>query len=111
MKSSQIKKYFSSSQDDEGERDVTTYTVLILEKSSVQINDLTPDTTYMFRVQALSPEGSPGSYSVEHEFHTSPLGTSSLEVYGRSNSFCPLVRTLMSHARVDKCFSLSDLRS
>uniref|UniRef100_A0A3B3ZXP0 receptor protein-tyrosine kinase n=1 Tax=Periophthalmus magnuspinnatus TaxID=409849 RepID=A0A3B3ZXP0_9GOBI len=56
-----------------GERDVTTYTVLILEKNSVQINDLSPDTTYMFRVQALSPEGNPGSYSMEHEFHTSPL--------------------------------------
>uniref|UniRef100_A0A672H3A1 receptor protein-tyrosine kinase n=1 Tax=Salarias fasciatus TaxID=181472 RepID=A0A672H3A1_SALFA len=56
-------------------RDVTTYTVLILEKSSVQINDLTPDTTYLFRVQALGPDGNPGSYSVEHEFHTSALGT------------------------------------
>ncbi|XP_008287255.1 ephrin type-A receptor 2a isoform X2 [Stegastes partitus] len=65
--------------DDEGERDVTTYTVLILEKSSVHINDLTPDTTYMFRVQALSPEGSPGSYSVEHEFHTSPLAESQVQ--------------------------------
>ncbi|KAM4587998.1 ephrin type-A receptor 2a [Odontesthes bonariensis] len=59
--------------DVDGERDVTTYTVLILEKSSVQINDLTPDTTYMFRVQALGPEGTPGSYSTEHEFNTSPL--------------------------------------
>ncbi|TKS71303.1 Ephrin type-A receptor 2 [Collichthys lucidus] len=59
--------------DDDGERDVTTYTVLILEKCSVQINDLIPDTTYMFRVQAMSPEGNQGSYSVEHEFHTSPL--------------------------------------
>jgi len=68
-------------QDDEGERDVTTYTVLILEKGSVQINDLTPDTTYMFRVQALSPEGHPGSYSVEHEFLTAPLGTSSCNIY------------------------------
>uniref|UniRef100_A0A8C9ZR98 receptor protein-tyrosine kinase n=1 Tax=Sander lucioperca TaxID=283035 RepID=A0A8C9ZR98_SANLU len=65
--------------DDEGERDVTTYTVLILEKSSVQINDLTPDTTYMFRVQALSPEGHPGSYSVEHEFLTSPLAESQIQ--------------------------------
>lgn len=60
---------------------MTTYTVLILEKTSVQINDLTPDTTYMFRVQAMSPEGHPGSYSVEHEFHTSPLGTSRHKVY------------------------------
>ncbi|XP_028261453.1 ephrin type-A receptor 2a [Parambassis ranga] len=65
--------------DDDNERDVTTYTVLILEKSSVQINDLTPDTTYMFRVQALSPEGNPGSYSVEHEFHTSPLAESQIQ--------------------------------
>lgn len=65
--------------DDEGERDVTTYTVLILEKNSVQINDLTPDTTYMFRVQALSPEGNPGSYSVEHEFLTSPLAESQVQ--------------------------------
>ncbi|XP_041815871.1 ephrin type-A receptor 2a [Chelmon rostratus] len=65
--------------DGDGERDVTTYTVLILEKSSVQINDLTPDTTYMFRVQAMSPEGNPGSYSVEHEFHTSPLAESQIQ--------------------------------
>ncbi|XP_056260035.1 ephrin type-A receptor 2a [Seriola aureovittata] len=65
--------------DDDGERDVTTYTVLILEKNSVQINDLTPDTTYMFRVQALSPEGNPGSYSAEYEFHTSPLAESQIQ--------------------------------
>ncbi|XP_041638942.1 ephrin type-A receptor 2a [Cheilinus undulatus] len=65
--------------DDDGERDVTTFTVLILEKSSVQINDLTPDTSYMFRVQAISPEGNPGSYSVEQEFHTSPLAESQVQ--------------------------------
>ncbi|XP_074523445.1 ephrin type-A receptor 2a [Halichoeres trimaculatus] len=65
--------------DDDGERDVTTYTVLILEKSSVQINDLTPDTSYMFRVQAMSPEGTAGSYSMEHEFHTSPLAESQVQ--------------------------------
>ncbi|TMS19549.1 Ephrin type-A receptor 2 [Larimichthys crocea] len=65
--------------DDDGERDVTTYTVLILEKCSVQINDLIPDTTYMFRVQAMSPEGNQGSYSVEHEFHTSPLAESQIQ--------------------------------
>uniref|UniRef100_A0A667WY67 receptor protein-tyrosine kinase n=1 Tax=Myripristis murdjan TaxID=586833 RepID=A0A667WY67_9TELE len=62
--------------DDDNERDVTTYTVLVLEKSSVQINDLSPDTAYMFRVQALSPEGNPGSYSMEHEFQTLPLAES-----------------------------------
>ncbi|XP_044203672.1 ephrin type-A receptor 2a [Thunnus albacares] len=65
--------------DDDGMRDVTTYMVLILEKNSVQINDLTPDTTYMFRVQALSPEGNPGSYSTEHEFQTSPLAESQIQ--------------------------------
>uniref|UniRef100_A0A672ZUP2 receptor protein-tyrosine kinase n=1 Tax=Sphaeramia orbicularis TaxID=375764 RepID=A0A672ZUP2_9TELE len=71
--------FISSLQEDENEKDVTTYTVLILEKSSVQINDLSPDTTYMFRVQAISPEGNPGSYSKEYEFHTSPLGTNSFK--------------------------------
>ncbi|KAM9814015.1 LOW QUALITY PROTEIN: ephrin type-A receptor 2a [Neosynchiropus ocellatus] len=58
--------------DDDGERDVTIYTVLVLEKTSVQIVDLTPDTSYMFRVQALSAEGNPGAYSMEYEFHTPP---------------------------------------
>ncbi|XP_075997193.1 ephrin type-A receptor 2a [Genypterus blacodes] len=65
--------------DDDNERDVTTYTVLILEKSSAQIMDLSPDTTYMFRVQALSPEGNPGSYSMEHEFQTLPLAESQIQ--------------------------------
>ncbi|XP_010894400.1 ephrin type-A receptor 2a isoform X2 [Esox lucius] len=59
--------------DDDSERDVTTYTVLVLEKSSVQISDLSPGKAYMFRVQALSPEGTPGSYSPEHEFRTLPM--------------------------------------
>uniref|UniRef100_M4AU63 receptor protein-tyrosine kinase n=1 Tax=Xiphophorus maculatus TaxID=8083 RepID=M4AU63_XIPMA len=54
-----------------GESDVTTYTVLILDKNSVQINDLTPDTTYLFRVLVkLSPEAMPGSYSKDQPFHT-----------------------------------------
>lgn len=71
---------FFFSQDVEGERDVTTYTVLILDKNSAHINDLSPDTTYMFRVQTLSSEGNPGSYSAEHEFHTLPLGTSKFKI-------------------------------
>lgn len=54
---------------------MTTYTVLILEKNSVQIADLTPDTPYVVRVQVVGPEVNPGSHSVEHVFHTSPLGT------------------------------------
>lgn len=61
-------------QEDDSERDVTTYTVLVLEKSSVQISDLSPGTAYVFRVQALSPEGKPGSYNMEHEFKTLPMG-------------------------------------
>ncbi|KAM4612743.1 ephrin type-A receptor 2a [Polymixia lowei] len=65
--------------DEDGERDVTIYTVLVLEKSSVQINDLIPGTSYMFRVQALSPEGSPGSYSMEHEFQTLALAESQIQ--------------------------------
>uniref|UniRef100_A0A674NUD7 receptor protein-tyrosine kinase n=1 Tax=Takifugu rubripes TaxID=31033 RepID=A0A674NUD7_TAKRU len=65
--------------DDDGERDVTTYTVLILEKNSVQIADLTPDTTYIVRVQVLGSEVNPGSHSVEHEFQTSPLAESQIQ--------------------------------
>lgn len=79
-------------QDDSSERDVTTYKVLILDKSFVQITDLTPATTYTFRVQALSPEGNPGSYSAEHEFNTSPLGTGSLQTV----SLCEYVTRLSS---------------
>ncbi|XP_041743445.1 ephrin type-A receptor 2-like isoform X3 [Coregonus clupeaformis] len=59
--------------EDDSERDVTTYTVLVLEKSTVQISDLSPDTAYVFRVQALSPEGNPGGYSMKHEFKTLPI--------------------------------------
>ncbi|XP_036960736.1 ephrin type-A receptor 2 isoform X1 [Acanthopagrus latus] len=51
--------------------DVTTYTVLILEKNSVQIKDLVPGTAYLFRVQALSSDGSPGGSSMEEQFETS----------------------------------------
>lgn len=54
---------------------MTTYTVLILEKNSVQIADLSPDTSYVVRVHVVGSEVNPGSHSVEHEFHTSPLGT------------------------------------
>uniref|UniRef100_A0A6Q2YUX1 receptor protein-tyrosine kinase n=1 Tax=Esox lucius TaxID=8010 RepID=A0A6Q2YUX1_ESOLU len=54
--------------------DVTTYTVLLLEKSSVLISELSPGTAYLFRVQALSPEGGPGGSSMEDEFETLPEG-------------------------------------
>lgn len=63
----------SVSQDDN--LDVTTYIVLKLEKNSVQISDLDPGTAYLFRVQALSSDGSPGGSSVEEQFETSSEGT------------------------------------
>uniref|UniRef100_A0A7N8XHI0 receptor protein-tyrosine kinase n=1 Tax=Mastacembelus armatus TaxID=205130 RepID=A0A7N8XHI0_9TELE len=51
--------------------DVTTYIVFILEKNSVQISDLVPGTAYLFRVQALGSDGSPGGSSMEEQFETS----------------------------------------
>lgn len=54
---------------------MTTYVVLILEKNSVQIIDLAPGTAYLFRVQALSSDGSPGGSSMEEQFETSIEGT------------------------------------
>ncbi|KAM9855143.1 ephrin type-A receptor 2 isoform 2-T2 [Aulostomus maculatus] len=51
--------------------DVTTYTVLILEKNSVQISDLAPGTAYLFRVQALGNDGNAGGSSMEEQFETS----------------------------------------
>ncbi|KAI4824504.1 hypothetical protein KUCAC02_013009 [Chaenocephalus aceratus] len=54
--------------------DVTTYIVLLLEKNSVQIMDLAPGTAYLFRVQVLSSDGSPGGSSMEEQFETSPEG-------------------------------------
>ncbi|XP_030634662.1 ephrin type-A receptor 2a [Chanos chanos] len=54
----------------QGELDITTYVVLVLEKNSVQINDLSPGTKYMFRVHTLTPEGHPSSHSAEHEYET-----------------------------------------
>ncbi|XP_062872054.1 ephrin type-A receptor 2 [Trichomycterus rosablanca] len=60
--------------DDEAKinKKVTTYTVLVLEKTSVQISDLSPSTAYLFKVQALSAEGNPSSTGVEQEFSTPP---------------------------------------
>ncbi|XP_062853520.1 ephrin type-A receptor 2a [Trichomycterus rosablanca] len=62
--------------DDQEDQDVTTYTVLRLEKNTVQIKDLLPGTKYVFRVQTLTPDGHPSSQSAEHEFETLPLAES-----------------------------------
>lgn len=64
---------------------MTTYTVLILEKNSVQIKDLVPGTAYLFRVQALSSDGSPGGSSMEEQFETS--GTEENQHGQRSTCF------------------------
>lgn len=66
--------WWSVSQEDQAEKDFTTYTVLKLEKNTAQINNLLPGTKYVFRVQTLTPEGHPSSHSAEHEFETAPLG-------------------------------------
>uniref|UniRef100_A0A8C9T382 receptor protein-tyrosine kinase n=1 Tax=Scleropages formosus TaxID=113540 RepID=A0A8C9T382_SCLFO len=76
--------------DDANENAITTYTVLVLEKSSVQISDLAPGTVYVFRVRALSPEGNPLGYSTEHEFATLPEGA----VVGGAVMLLPLLNLL-----------------
>lgn len=60
--------------------DITTYVVLILEKNSVQVTDLAPGTAYLFRVQALSIDGSPGGSSMEEQFETLSEGHSNTAV-------------------------------
>uniref|UniRef100_A0A671ULQ6 receptor protein-tyrosine kinase n=1 Tax=Sparus aurata TaxID=8175 RepID=A0A671ULQ6_SPAAU len=100
--------------------DVTTYTVLILEKNSVQIKDLVPGTAYLFRVQALSSDGSPGGSSMEEQFETSGTegnqhGQRSTQMIQRQKSiygFCIfLFRKRNSHTRQgpeDTYFSSSE---
>uniref|UniRef100_A0A665T5T1 receptor protein-tyrosine kinase n=1 Tax=Echeneis naucrates TaxID=173247 RepID=A0A665T5T1_ECHNA len=55
------------------------YELMYRKKVRQSALDLNPDTTYMFRVQVLSPEGNPSSYSAEYEFRTSPLGNDQLK--------------------------------
>lgn len=74
----------SSPQENDEEKargKVTTYTVLVLEKNSVQISNLSPSTIYLVKVQALNPEGNPGSYSMEQEFSTLPQSKQSRNAY------------------------------
>ncbi|KAJ7998459.1 hypothetical protein DPEC_G00205160 [Dallia pectoralis] len=58
--------------EDVRERDIT-FKAVFLDKSSVQISDLSPGTVYMFKVQALGPEANPGGFSPEHEFRTQTM--------------------------------------
>lgn len=68
---------------------MTTYIVLIQEKNSAQISDLAPGTAYLFRVQALSSDGSPGGSSMEEQFETLLEGT---EPNHHGKSFTSFVR-------------------
>lgn len=54
---------------------MTMYTVLQLEKNSVQINDLVPGTAYLFRVQTLGSDSNQGGSSIEEQYETSSEGT------------------------------------
>lgn len=49
---------------------MTTYTVLLLEKNFAQIIELAPGTAYLFRVEALRSDNSPGGSSMEEQFET-----------------------------------------
>nr|XP_020468278.1 ephrin type-A receptor 2 isoform X1 [Monopterus albus] len=49
-----------------------TYSVLVLENTSVQIKNLAPDTAYLIKVQTLGSNSSPGGSSLEEQFETSP---------------------------------------
>ncbi|KAM4702700.1 LOW QUALITY PROTEIN: ephrin type-A receptor 2 [Rhinophrynus dorsalis] len=51
--------------------DENSYSVQRCEGNSVTLKKLVPGTTYVVRVQALTPEGS-GAYSMEYEFDTLP---------------------------------------
>ena len=61
-------------QEENSEQEFTTYTVLVLERNSVQLNDLTPGSKYVFRVQTLTQEGHPSSTSMEYVYETLPIG-------------------------------------
>lgn len=61
-------------QDKDEAKTGKTYTVLVLDKNTIDISGLSPSTVYLFQVQALSPESNVGSNSVEEEFSTLPEG-------------------------------------
>lgn len=66
---------------------MTTYTVLLLDKNSVQIHELAPGTAYLFRVQALSSDESPGGSSMEEQFETLIEGMSGGKKNPKEKSF------------------------
>ncbi|XP_035988095.1 LOW QUALITY PROTEIN: ephrin type-A receptor 2 [Fundulus heteroclitus] len=67
---SQTIRYELAYRKKDNKLDVTTVVVLKLEKSSVQISDLSPGTAYLVKVQALGTDGSRGVSSLEEQFET-----------------------------------------
>uniref|UniRef100_A0A672GVB7 receptor protein-tyrosine kinase n=1 Tax=Salarias fasciatus TaxID=181472 RepID=A0A672GVB7_SALFA len=71
---------------------------------SVQISELAPGTAYLFRVQALSSDGSPGGSSIEEQYETLHESTST-QAHSRFQSgilicsFVSLFRKRNSHSR------------
>lgn len=71
----------------------------IVERNSVQINNLVPGTVYLFKVEALDSNGNAGGSSMEEQFETSPEGSGQKHVRKRSPAqfrvrislkYCPL---------------------
>lgn len=93
-------------QDGEGETfsSGTTYTVLILENTSVQISDLSPATVYLFRVQALNADGSPSTDVMEHEFTTMPEGKRRRRGSDISDCVCVCIK-MTSYFRAERSVS------
>uniref|UniRef100_A0A8C4EHJ8 receptor protein-tyrosine kinase n=1 Tax=Dicentrarchus labrax TaxID=13489 RepID=A0A8C4EHJ8_DICLA len=83
-------------------------------KNFVQISKLAPGTAYLFRVQALSSDGTPGGSSMEEQFETSLEGTEE-DHRGKSftcfTGFIIIYRKRNSHTRQgpeDTYFSSSE---
>ncbi|KAL2091476.1 hypothetical protein ACEWY4_013739 [Coilia grayii] len=59
--------------EENNDHEFITYTVLVLDRNSVQLSDLSPGSKYVFRVQTLTQEGHPSSTSLEYLYETLPI--------------------------------------
>ncbi|KAG5274306.1 hypothetical protein AALO_G00134630 [Alosa alosa] len=94
--------------EDSSEQEFTTYTVLVLDRNSVQLNDLTPGSKYVFRVQTLTQDGHPSSTSLEYLYETLPIAESQAQsssmivmgaVMGGAIMLVIVVAVLLMHKR------------
>ncbi|KAM9342711.1 ephrin type-A receptor 2 [Pholidichthys leucotaenia] len=74
-------KYELTYRKKDDNQDFRTIIVLILEKNSVQISDLSPGTAYLFKVQVVGTDNSPGGSSVEEQFETLSDGQNTAVLY------------------------------